>query len=172
MQQRVTAWMDCWVSCLSSFANTQPNTSYSAFTHRFKTTIFAPIQVSQPCLLHLNQLCVIIYFQSWFPMLLLTLNVSYFSFSDVLYSWDSQCYAGFWATIWFSSRHFCKALLIWPYPRDLVIRMTSYTIFLPSENSLCLPSCNQPSLIVLHFCVGLLRVVWRRMPLPGCLHFH
>ena len=38
-----------------------------------ETTIFAPIQVSQSCFL---QLCIIIYFQSWFPMLLVTMNVS------------------------------------------------------------------------------------------------
>ena len=49
------------------------------------TIISAPIQVSQPCLLHSNQLCVIIYFLSWFPMLLVTQNVSCSLFR---WSWD------------------------------------------------------------------------------------
>ena len=73
-QQRVSEWI-AGVSRLPSFANTQPHALYSAFTHGYVlsgTTIFAPIQVSQPCFLHLNQLCVIISFQSWFPILLVT----------------------------------------------------------------------------------------------------
>ena len=39
--------------------------------------------------------------------------------------------------------------------------MTSFAIFLPLENSICLPSCNQLSLIVPHLCAGLLSAAWR-----------